>query len=80
MVQDQTVILDQTTVAIRIWVDLAHRGKDFPAVQELDIIVRAKIAIKPAVEAVLVLLVGVQKTTAIKVYYAMAEPELPIIY
>ena len=51
-VQDLTVILDQTTVVIKIWEDVVFLDKDFPAAPELEIIVKVKTVIMRAVAAV----------------------------
>jgi hypothetical protein len=50
--QDQTVILDQTTVEIKIMADEAFRVKDFQAVMACDITVKAKTVIEQVVAVV----------------------------
>jgi hypothetical protein len=61
-------------------VDLAHRDKDFQAVLVLDSIVKAKIAIKPAVVVALVRRDLVQKMIAIKDCFVTVALELLTIY
>jgi TfoX/Sxy family transcriptional regulator of competence genes len=59
---------------------LVHKDKVFQVVQELDLIVKAKIVIKQVVAEVQVDLAIVQKMIVTKDYYATVDLELLIIF